>query len=161
MNHIIDRSIAGFPIIIVNPKYRIVHGDKTLDINHNEIFRRIFVALLVKPGPFTGNEIKFLRRYLDMTQTEFSKRFLMKDDHARISLWENRKDEPTGMEVIVEAGIRMHMATTIETINKVAYQETLDRMIADGLLKKKKGSLWPIFSSLPCKEPKQITIEAA
>jgi len=54
---------------------------------HNSLLRTIALALIAKPYPLSGPEIKYLRKFLAMTQEEFAK--YVSADTAVISRWEN------------------------------------------------------------------------
>ena len=132
-----DTSIAGFPIIIQNPEFQTIDGEKVLKIKHNTIFDTIFLALLDTPGAFTGNELKFIRHFLDLTQTEFADDIVLGEGgHARISTWERKKDDCINMEPAVAIANRMEMALRFEKINKKKFKKKLDAMKNAGLLQR-------------------------
>jgi len=54
---------------------------------HNSLLRTIALALIAKPYPLSGPEIKYLRKFLGMTQEEFAK--YIPSDAAVLSRWEN------------------------------------------------------------------------
>ena len=56
----------------------------------NDLMRLLALAVVAKPYRLKGEEIRFLRKYLQMTQDEFS-RFL-DVDKTTLSKWENNDD---------------------------------------------------------------------
>ena len=138
MNVIEDTSVAGFKIIIHNPEYHTIDGEKVLKIKHNRILKAIFVALIDKPGSFTGNELKFVREYLDLTQTEFVDHFVLSGTHARVSKWEKHEDDCPDIEPAVAVAIRMGMARKFEEIDQASYKAKLDKMADEGILIRKR-----------------------
>ena len=62
---------------------------------HNNVMRTIALALIAKPYPLSGAEIKWLRKFLGMTQEEFAK--FIPADTAVLSRWENDA-QPVGSQ---------------------------------------------------------------
>lgn len=58
-----------------------------------EIMHSIALALLRKPYRLEGEELRFLRKYVDLNQEEFAK--LLRVDKTTLSKWENN-DDPIG-----------------------------------------------------------------
>lgn len=96
----------GFPIVLVNPKVKVMAGQETLDINYEVLARIAFPAILQKKGRLTGGEIKFIRNYLGLNQTEFAKEMGLAD-HSPVSRWENNRDMVTKMDLHTEFAIRI------------------------------------------------------
>lgn len=59
----------------------------------NDLMRYLAVAVICKPYPLQGEEIRFLRKYLRMTGDEFAR--LIDVDKTTVSKWENN-DDPVG-----------------------------------------------------------------
>jgi DNA-binding transcriptional regulator YiaG len=59
----------------------------------NDLMRAIAVAVICKPYRLRGEEIRFLRKYLEMTGDEFAR--LIDVDKTTLSKWENN-DDPVG-----------------------------------------------------------------
>jgi putative zinc finger/helix-turn-helix YgiT family protein len=57
----------------------------------NDLMSTIAVALIMKPSRLRGEEIRFLRKYLQMTQAEFST--VLDVDKTSVSKWENDEDK--------------------------------------------------------------------
>jgi DNA-binding transcriptional regulator YiaG len=56
----------------------------------NDLMRLLAVAVIAKPYRLTGEEIRFLRKYLRMTGDEFGR--LLHIDRTNLSKWENDDD---------------------------------------------------------------------
>jgi DNA-binding transcriptional regulator YiaG len=97
-------TALGFPVVIVNPKYRLFEGEEVLDISPKDIMEGVFRLIPDKRGRLTGSEIRFLRSYMKLTQEAFGK--MIGVDHSSIAKWEAKKAEITGMEIQVEILLR-------------------------------------------------------
>ena len=69
----------------------------------------MFQALITKSSRLTGTEVKFVRTFWELTQSEFAKR-LNQSNHSVVSQWEKRSDRPAGMDYNTELLLRLHMA---------------------------------------------------
>lgn len=98
-------NALGFPIVILNPQFKTLAGQKVLDINFDDLARLAFNKVVEKPGRLTGGEIKFLRGYLNLSQSEFATVMGLKD-HSPISRWEKHPTKPTKMSIHQEFTIR-------------------------------------------------------
>ena len=96
----------GFPITIVNPKFKTVKGIEILDLDFNALSKIAFRAILKKPNRLTGGEIKFIRNFLKMTQCEFAEEMGLRG-HSQVSRWEKFPNKPTKMEPQQEYIIRL------------------------------------------------------
>jgi DNA-binding transcriptional regulator YiaG len=57
----------------------------------NDLMRLLAVAVIAKPYRLTGDEIRFLRKYLRMTGDEFGR--LLHINRTNLSKWENDEDK--------------------------------------------------------------------
>lgn len=129
-------TALGFPIIIVNPRYRLFEGEEVLDISPKDIMDGIFSIIPDKKGRFTGAEVRFLRSYLKLTQEAFGK--MIGVDHSSIAKWEAKKQEVTGMEIQVEILLRARCRLYE---NKKAHigESFIENMLTDALARKDAG----------------------
>lgn len=79
----------GFPIKLVNVPMKKVIGEWVIDIDMNKLQLAVLRALIYKPSPLTGDELNFIRSYLNMTMAEFGKTFGV--SHVAVLNWENGK----------------------------------------------------------------------
>ena len=61
----------GFPVRLVGFPMKEVRGEQVLDINGNLFRNLVLAALAKKPGPLTGNEVRFVRLWQKKTLAEF------------------------------------------------------------------------------------------
>jgi DNA-binding transcriptional regulator YiaG len=112
----------GFPIIVINPKFKVRAGEKTLDINFKALSEKVFKAVIMKPARLTGGEIKFIRGFLGLNQSEFANIMGLKG-HSQVSKWEKRPNEMTMMSSHQDFIIRLQ-ATKLSKILKVTSKLT-------------------------------------
>ena len=103
----------GFPVILVGFTTKKFRGETLPDVNFKELQARVFEALLHKSSHLNGCELLFVRTFLGMTQTEFSKKIGLAN-HSRVSQWEKKGLKPTGMDNPAELSVRLLMASAIE-----------------------------------------------
>lgn len=77
----------GFPIVLVDVPLRKSFGEWVLDINLNQLQSDVLFYLIHKKAGLTGSEVRFIRKYLEMTTTEFAKAFGV--THAAVLKWES------------------------------------------------------------------------
>ena len=79
----------GFPVILINAPWKKVFGEWALDINFNKLQEVVLQTLIHKPMPLTGDELRFIRKFLEMPTAAFGKLFGV--SHVAVVKWENNK----------------------------------------------------------------------
>lgn len=95
----------GFPVTLLNVPMIEVRGELVPDVNQKELQRRVVEALAFKPSRLTGNEIRFIRLFAEMTLVQFASRLDV--THPAVLKWEKRGDKSTGMIWSTEKDIRL------------------------------------------------------
>lgn len=122
----------GFPVVLINAPWRKTLGEWVLDINLNKLKDFVLDYLIHKESPLTGEELKFIRKHLEMTVAAFGKLFGV--THVSILKWENNevKISPT-----TEFCIRLYVKDQLHTKDKEFRQFYHDLRI-ENLAKYKK-----------------------
>lgn len=107
----------GFPIILMNVPLITVRGIEVPDIDYNELQRNVLLALCNKPFPLTGNEVRFIRQYLEMTYTDFAKSFGV--THAIVIHWEKSQNFLAKITPSTELCIRLFVLDALKANNKL------------------------------------------
>ncbi len=94
----------GFPVVIVNPLFRLFEGEQILDVNPKALKDAFFALIPEKKGRMIGSEVRFIQSYMNLTQEAFGK--MIGVDHSSIAKWEAKKQLVTGMEIQVEFLLR-------------------------------------------------------
>jgi DNA-binding transcriptional regulator YiaG len=79
----------GFPILLVNAPMKKVFGEWVIDINLNRLRREALDHLIHKSTPLVAGELRFIRKYLEMSAIDFGK--ILGVTHAAVLKWESGK----------------------------------------------------------------------
>lgn len=94
----------GFPIELIDTPMKKVFGEWVIDIDMNALQLFVFNGLIHKPYPLTGAELRFMRKFLEMSTTEFGKKLGI--SHATVVKWEKQQAK---ISPIQESYIRMFL----------------------------------------------------
>jgi|GEM_PF-2736032 len=65
----------GFPIKLINTPMKQILGEWVIDLDMNKLQLTVLRSLVYKPSALAGEELKFIRKYLNLTTTVFGKIF--------------------------------------------------------------------------------------
>jgi DNA-binding transcriptional regulator YiaG len=80
----------GIPVKLVNVPMKKAAGVWCIDINMNKLMRIVLDALIRKPTALTGEELRYIRKYLEMTMAEFGTVFGI--SHVAVLKWEGKQN---------------------------------------------------------------------
>ena len=128
----------GFPIELINVPLKKVLGIWVLDIDMNKLQLVVIRALVHKPYLLTGAELKFIRKYLKLSTTEFGKKLGI--SHAAIVKWEKEQTHPSPAQ---EVYIRMFVIESLKNseLTKVFAEITPEKL---AMSKNEPKSILPI-----------------
>lgn len=132
----------GFPVTLLNVPLVFVRGEWVPSLNQKELQSLVIQALAIKPSKLTGNEVRFIRLFNQMTLEQFSERFDV--THPAVLKWERSSNDVTGMAWTTEKDIRLfalnpraqQFLAVYERLTEVAEEKAvplkiyLERMIA-------------------------------
>lgn len=99
----------GFRILLLNPPMlKLPDGSKVPSPNMKKLQAAAFKALAEKLSKLSGDEVRFIRKYLRMTQVDFAK-WLNMSNHSVVSQWEGREEHLSGMDYNTEVLLRLQM----------------------------------------------------
>ena len=122
---------AGYEVVLHHVPMLEVGNEWVFNINMNIIDGLILDELPHQPWPLTGNQLRFIRDFADMTYQAFATRFGV--SHPAVKKWENAGDGPTNMSWSTEKDIRLFVlmqTNTDTTAFQKCYTELID--IPDG-----------------------------
>ncbi|MCP4679051.1 MAG: hypothetical protein GY854_26890 [Deltaproteobacteria bacterium] len=96
---------CGFPVVLRNVPMVRVRGFRTPDIDYNELHKAVLRALAYKPTRLTGNQIKFIRQYFELTLVQFGEYFDV--SHPAVLKWENAGDDVPSIKWSLERDLRL------------------------------------------------------
>jgi DNA-binding transcriptional regulator YiaG len=92
----------GFPIELIDTPMKKVFGEWVIDLDMNALQKFVFKGLIHKPYPLTGKEIRFMRKFMEMSTTALGEKLGV--THATIVKWEKQQTKVAPMQ---ETYIRM------------------------------------------------------
>lgn len=101
----------GFPVKLINVPFVKVRGESVPKFNHEDVARVLFYSLALKKVRLTGNEIKFIRQYNNMTLQTFADEFNV--THPGVLKWEKKGDKCTDMNLSTEHAIRLFILSKL------------------------------------------------
>lgn len=130
----------GFPIKLINVPMKKVVGEWVIDVNFDTLEKIILRLLLHKPVPLAGAELRFIRKYLGLTTTEFGK--LLGVTHVAVVKWESGKTKPP---IPADIYVRLYVIDQLNVKDKefrTLFEETKPSILNEA--KKKKTPLLKI-----------------
>ncbi len=130
----------GFPVILHNVPMIELRGVWTLDVNLNALQKLVLLALAHHPSDLTGNQIRFIRIWLGLTQTEFGKLFGV--THPAVVKWEKTGDKGSKMNLTTQRDLRLWLLDQLlnknddfrkafKIIHKMDYSRSIEPLIFD------------------------------
>ena len=127
----------GFPIKLIDTPMKKVYGEWVIDIDMNALQLFVFKELIHKPVPLTGKEMRFMRKFLEISTTDFGEKLGV--SHATIVKWEK---EQAKVGPLQETYIRMFFLECLKDNELLSlYKEIKPEMLA-----KAKNEKLPLFS---------------
>ena len=122
----------GFPLELVDAPMKKVFGEWIIDIDMNELQLFVFKGLIHKPHPLTGKEIRFMRKFLEISTTELGKKLGV--SHATVVKWEKGQAKISPMQ---ESYIRLFLFECLKDHEFLQlYKEITPEKLAEGKNKK-------------------------
>lgn len=134
----------GFPIILLNVTMIKIMGAWTPKINYNKLQKAVLFALAHKPATLTGNELRFIRQYFELSMEEFGK--ILGVSHAAVSKWEKKGNENAHVDINTERFIRLFIVDKLK-IGSVQFRKVYRKLALPPELKKE------------CLEPFSLDVE--
>lgn len=101
----------GIDVELIDAPLKKIFGEWVLDIDLNDLQLKVLQMLIRKPTPLQARELRFIRKYFEMTTTAFGK--LLGVSHAAVIKWENGQLPAPPMDVY----IRMYVMDRLDTKN--------------------------------------------
>ena len=101
----------GFPIELIDVPMRKMLGEWILDINLNIFQLEVLKMLIHKPTPLQAGELRFIRKYFEMTMIAFGE--ILGVSHAAVIKWESGQLPAPPMDVY----IRMYIMNRLNAKN--------------------------------------------
>jgi len=117
----------GFPIRLFNAPLKKIFGEWTLDINLGKFQRDILRLLIYKSQPLSGAELRFVRKYFELTTKVFGKALGV--THAAVLKWESEQGRvPTTTELCIRLFILDKLKAKNEEFGRLYHKVTIERL---------------------------------
>lgn len=122
----------GFPVIFSELPGIKIRGELVPDVDLNQFAKPLIQIICAKqPVPLSGNQVKFIRNYFNMSLREFAK--FMNVTHQSVMRWEQKTKAAARIDINTEIVMRLKVlkelnsdAQTIdEVIEKIQHTEEL------------------------------------
>lgn len=122
----------GFPVIFSELPGVKIRGELVPDVDLNQFAKPLVQIICAKqPVPLSGNQVKFIRNYFNMSLREFAK--FMNVTHQSVMRWEQKTKAAARIDINTEIVMRLKVlkelnsdAQTIdEVIEKIQHTEEL------------------------------------
>lgn len=110
----------GFPILLDQVLLQEIRGEWLPRIDVEKLADKIFKRLPSKPSRLTGNEIKFIRTYLDKSKPAFAEIFKL--SHTAVTKWEKVGNSPAPMAPSQEMVLRLYLEDQLKVSEKAFYK---------------------------------------
>lgn len=128
----------GFPIKLIKCPMKKIFGEWVLDINLDKFQADMLKALIHKPVPLTGSELRFIRKSLELSTTAFGKMFGV--SHPAVLKWEK---EQVNINPATEIYIRLYVLQTLHAKDK-EFRSLYEEITIENLMKHKNNKKIPI-----------------
>lgn len=103
----------GIPVKLVDVPMKKIMGVWCIDINMNKLMHVVLEAIIHKPIALTGSELRYIRKFLEMTMSEFGETFGV--SHVAVLKWEG---EHNRISPSLELCIRLYMLNYLRAKDK-------------------------------------------
>lgn len=131
----------GFPIKLIDIPMRKMLGEWIMDIDMTELQLVVLRALAYKPTPLTKDELRFIRKFLVMTTTEFGKALGL--SHVAVVQWEGGKRR---LSPPLELCIRLYVLDHLQAKDK-EFRNLYGQISLEKLSKGKNQKVVPLAIS--------------
>ncbi len=119
----------GFPIKLQNVTMYLIDGQWSPKIDVRKIADNAIKELPSQKERLTGNQIKFIRTYLEMSLRDFASK-VVKESHTAVAKWEKFENKATNMDVNIEMMLRLYIDEQVSVKTKKQQQQFFETYLA-------------------------------
>lgn len=112
----------GFPIKLQNVTMVMLDGEWNPQINVRKIADNAIRELPYQSERFSGDQIKFIRTYFEMSLRKFASE-VVSESHNAVAKWEKFGPLSTNMDENIESMLRLYIIDKVSTNTKKQAQE--------------------------------------
>ena len=128
----------GFPIELINVPMKKIFGEWILDINLSKLQTEVLNMLVHQPTALQAGELRFIRKYFEMTTTAFGEVFGV--SHVAVLKWESGQLPSPAMDMYIRMYVMDRLKAKNEEFGKLYHQVSLASLAKS---RKKRGSFKP------------------
>lgn len=128
----------GVPVKLVNVPMIKIAGEWCLDIDMNKLMLLVLEEIIHKPTALIGDELRYIRTYLEMTTTEFGKTFGV--SHVAVLKWESEQNR---ISPALELCVRLYVLNHLRAKDK-EFRALYNDINLHQLSKGQKGKIYHI-----------------
>lgn len=113
----------GFPIELIDAPMKKIYGEWILDINLGRLQREVINLLIHRPTPLQAGELKFIRKYFEMTTTTFGEIFGV--SHVAVLKWESGQLPAPAMDIYIRMFVMDRLQATNAEFGRLYHQISL------------------------------------
>jgi DNA-binding transcriptional regulator YiaG len=128
----------GFPIELINVPMKKIFGEWILDINLSKLQIEVLNMLIHQPTALQAGELRFIRKYFEMTTTAFGEIFGV--SHVAVLKWESGQLPSPAMDMYIRMYVMDRLKAKNEEFGKLYHQVSLASLAKS---RKKRRSFKP------------------
>lgn len=128
----------GVPVKLVNVPMKKAAGEWCIDIDMNKLMLVVLQEIIHKPTALTGEELRYIRTYLEMSMAKFGKIFGV--SHVAVLKWEGEQNR---ISPALELCIRLHVLNQLHAKDK-DFRALYNEIDLPRLSKGPKGKIYSI-----------------
>lgn len=129
----------GFPIQLIDVPMKKILGEWVLDINLNTLQLEILKLIIHQPNPLRAEELRFIRKYFEMTTTTFGKVFGV--THVAVLKWESGQLPAPPMDVYIRMYVMDRLKAKDAEFGKLFHELKMSNLV---LAKKERRRSKPL-----------------
>lgn len=129
----------GFPIVLIDAPMRKVLGEWVLDVNLNILQQEVVKLLIHKPTPLQSAELRYIRKYFELTTTAFGEVFGV--SHVAVIKWEGGQLPAPPMDVYIRMYALHRLNAKNAELGKLFHEVTMKELVQAKKEKRKEKPL--------------------
>jgi len=118
----------GFPVELHNVKMMMLDGEWHPKVDVRKIADSIIKELPFQNERLTGNQIKFIRTYFEMSLRSFGIK-VVNETHSAVAKWEKFGNKSTNMDINIEVMLRLYIYEKVAIKNKKQRAQFFDHYL--------------------------------
>ena len=127
----------GFPIELIDVPMRKIFGEWILDIDLNDFQLKVLKMLIHKPTALQAGELRFIRKYFEMTTTGFGEVFGV--SHAAVIKWEGGQLPAPPMDFYIRMYVMSRLNAKYADFGKLFHEVSMVNL-AHAKKERRKGT---------------------